>query len=511
MSRLAAPQSRVSLCETSSPAPFRRAKCDSSPRSGVTLTEVLMSLMIMSIGISSVMVLFPISVLRSVQSTQLTNAAILKYNTEARIRQQPSLIFDPDGDYQLAGSSVQRQQSAMVEHYRGGQSRNYIVDPVGFHNMLAQDNTGDNNIDGNDDVIARAFGNDGNGPGFQFDPQASRFILRRYDGGILSRFTGLEESSVTSGNLSPNQLSAMQLLATKLGRLNDGRINQLDTFAAQLVLDGNGTAIGVIPIDAVTPEELSDVPSSSTTRAGGLIPDPELCEITLFSLDNQFSQTYPLTLVDAANRRIYWSEYDESGGSVDFNQNGTLDLRPLPVEFNDANGTPQVGRVILKTVRPADFSWLLTVRRGSDGQARGIDVVVRYHTETKVENERLFPATFVSGSGVVFVDQAQDGTEPVLKRGGFVFDAVNARWYRITSHQERPLIVPTNDPTDALYWKYYRYRLTVESPVISDAGRRPVQDSQGNLTSPPVYSGALFMPGVVDVYPMGSLSLPASL
>ncbi|MFN7868522.1 MAG: prepilin-type N-terminal cleavage/methylation domain-containing protein, partial [Planctomyces sp.] len=44
--------------------------------SGVTLTEVLMSLMIMSIGISSVMVLFPISVLRSAQSTQLTNAAI---------------------------------------------------------------------------------------------------------------------------------------------------------------------------------------------------------------------------------------------------------------------------------------------------------------------------------------------------------------------------------------------------------------------------------------------------
>jgi len=41
---------------------------------GVTLTEVLMSLMIMSIGISSVMVLFPISVLRSAQSTQLTNA-----------------------------------------------------------------------------------------------------------------------------------------------------------------------------------------------------------------------------------------------------------------------------------------------------------------------------------------------------------------------------------------------------------------------------------------------------
>ena len=482
-----------------------------APRAGVTLTEVLMSLMIMSIGISSVMVLFPISVLRSVQSTQLTNAAILKYNTEARIRQQPALIFDPDGDYQLAGSNIPRQQSAMVEHYRGGQSRNYIVDPVGFHNMLSQDNTGDNNINDRDDFIARAFGNDGKGePGFQFDPQVPRFVLRRYDGGILSGFTGSEESSIVSANLSADQLSAMQLLAAKLGRLNDGRINQLDTFAAQLVLDGNGIAIGVIPVDAVTPEELGNVPTSSTTRAGGLIPDPELCEITLFSLDNQFSQTYPLTLIDAANRKIYWSEYDESGGSVDFNQNGTLDLRPLPAEFNDANGNPQVGRVILKSVRPADFSWLLTVRRGSDGQARGVDVVVRYHTETKVENERIFPATFVSGSGVVFVDQAPDGTEPVLKRGGFVFDAVNARWYRITSHQERPLVVPSNNQIDALYWKYYRYRLTVESPVISDAGRRPSLDQNSNLT-PPVYSGALFMPGVVDVYPMGSLSLPGSL
>jgi hypothetical protein len=457
-----------------------------------------MSLMIMSIGISSVMVLFPISVLRSVQSTQLTNAAILKYNTEARIRQQPALIFDPDGDYQLAGSNIPRQQSSMSEHYRGGQSRNYIVDPVGFHNMLA---------DGNSDIIARGFGNDGNGPGFQFDPQAQRFVLRRYDGGILSRFTGLEESSVTTGNLTDDQRYAMQLLASKLGRLNDGRINQLDTFAAQLVVDGNGIAIGVIPIDTVSPEDLNAIPTAATTRPGGLIPDPELCEITLFSIDNQFSQTYPLTLIDSASRKIYWSEYDEAGGSVDFNQNGTLDLRPLPVEFNDASGVPQVGRIILKTVRPADFSWLLTVRRGSDGQARGVDVVVRYHTETKIENERIFPATFVSGSGVVYVNQAPDGTEAVLKRGAFVFDAFNARWYRITSHQERPLIVPTSE---ALYWKYYRYRLTVESPVISDAGKLPSLDSTGNLT-PPVYSGALFLPGVVDVYPMGSLALPASL
>ena len=65
---------------------------------GVTLVEVLMSLMIMSIGMASVAVLFPISVLRSVQATQMTNSAILKYNVEAFVQMNPSLIFDPDGD-----------------------------------------------------------------------------------------------------------------------------------------------------------------------------------------------------------------------------------------------------------------------------------------------------------------------------------------------------------------------------------------------------------------------------
>ncbi len=94
-----------------------------SARDGVTLTEVLMSLMIMSIGVSAVAVLFPISVLRSVQATQLTNGAILKYNAEALIQMRPELVFDPDGD------------GDFEEHIGSELESRYIVDPAGYYSM----------------------------------------------------------------------------------------------------------------------------------------------------------------------------------------------------------------------------------------------------------------------------------------------------------------------------------------------------------------------------------------
>ena len=59
---------------------------------GTTLSEVLVSLLVMSIGVVSLASLFPISVIRSVQATKLTNAAQLKYNAESLARVLPDLI-----------------------------------------------------------------------------------------------------------------------------------------------------------------------------------------------------------------------------------------------------------------------------------------------------------------------------------------------------------------------------------------------------------------------------------
>ena len=453
-------------------------------RGGVTLTEVLMSLMIMSIGISSVMVLFPISVLRSVQSTQLTNAAILKYNTEALIRQKPALVFDPDGDYAFATTEAARY-SRLSEHFGRG-SRNYVVDPVGFHARLETDFAGAQTLGG---------------------------ILPRFDGGLLCETLRKDYGTITPSDLNPVTLAALNVLASKLGRMRDGRTNQIDTFAADdpnAVIKNNGIAVGVRLAPTTSAEDLIAIPTSDSLyvplpdrRDIPEFPDPENTEITLYSVDGKFSQTYPLTCVDPANGAVYWQEFSVPNSQRrDYNRNGVFETRGLPPEFGD-----QIGRVVIRSVRQADFSWLLTVRRASDGQARGIDVVVRYHTDVKSTDELVYEATFQAGSGIVGV-RASGDPGPVIKRGGFVFDAKNARWYRITNHEEMPASVP---PGDQLFWKFYTHRLTIESPVISEVGKLPYYDAKNNIVPAIFEPSAMFLPGIVDVYPIGSLSLPDSL
>src|SRR5262245_38569273 len=66
----------------------RADKC----RPGTTLSEVLISLLVMSVGVVSLATLFPISVLRSLQATHLTNAANLRYNVESFLSIRPQLF-----------------------------------------------------------------------------------------------------------------------------------------------------------------------------------------------------------------------------------------------------------------------------------------------------------------------------------------------------------------------------------------------------------------------------------
>ena len=58
----------------------------------------------------------------------------------------------------------------------------------------------------------------------------------------------------------------------------------------------------------------------------------------------------------------------------DLNQTGSVNIRTLPPQFiNPLTGEYEIGRVLLQSSRTHDYNWLLTVRRGRDGQARGVE------------------------------------------------------------------------------------------------------------------------------------------
>jgi prepilin-type N-terminal cleavage/methylation domain-containing protein len=435
-------------------------------RRGVTLTEVLMSLMIMAIGVTSVMTLFPIATLRSAQATRLTNSALLKYNVEALLDARPELIFNPDGD---------SGPNALTEHFRGA-DRNYIVDPLGYFSAFEYGGGGTTGRE-----FAQRMGNDGSVPLLAG--------IRRFDGGILSR-AGVDPDLFGNAAITNDELRALRILGAKESQLGDTWDTQFDFFiedyTTDLIRDANNEVVAIrIPEDVIPDADALSLVQTSATEIPSTVPiaDPEVHRITLFSADGQLSQTYPLLLVNAA-REATWSE---SIAGVDRNGDGHIENRPIPREFQ---GT--IGRVLIQSKRAADFTWMLSVRRAADGQARNVDVIVRFGERLKLEDEYLYPYLSViapvppvpgpavagrnfAGTSVVFC--SLDGREPALKRGGYMFDVANALWYRIREYE-----------------------------IDEDAGAFSVMLEKP--ASKAFTGGAIFLPGIIDVYPMGSRNLP---
>ncbi|MEP3482162.1 MAG: prepilin-type N-terminal cleavage/methylation domain-containing protein [Fuerstiella sp.] len=457
----------------------------SSRRQGVTLIEVLMSLMIMSIGISAVAVLFPISVLRSIQATQLTNGAIVKHNVEAILDARPDLIFDPDGDGDLD------------EHFRSAASRNYVVDPTGFYTNLADFGTtlaGEQNF-GNA-VVNGVYG--------------TSTPIQRFGGAVP-----LSNGVVFDPTLGPSQmaLDAWRLAALDLANQGDG----WDT-----VRDLTPAALGTGFVQFSSDEDLSDIPTTVTALpsdgAGGyLIADPGLYRMILISENGKFSQPVPLVaLINTATdpNRCYFSEDVNGNGTLDNNEDvnmsRTLDARTIPVEFRvdlDLDGIKEAGeevvsRVIIQSRKISDYSWILNVRRRGDGLVRNIDVVVRFNNGVSAQDEKLYEAAVVAGSRFVWVRlpsraDASDSVEPPLQKGGYLFDTANGKWRRVRDVQEAPLF-----PSGT--FANFDYLVTVEEPIGTTEGA-------GSLDAAGPFTPVMVPTGVVDVYPMGSRSIPASL
>jgi len=399
-------------------------------RRGSTLTEVLVALMIMSIGLVSLATLFPLATLRAAKAVQITAATDLRYNADTLLTMYPQMITDPDLNPQTSNLPGFNQNSL-----------NWVIDPIGFSNAAGLSQP----LDVNKVAFADFYGHEG--------PLAAQFVRRysfnRGNTGLSNDFAGLPD---TVNILSEQRFSGALGGATEIV-LAPGVINSLG------VSDGR--------------------------------PNNGL-RLTFFSADGRTSQSREVTLVDLSKNRLTWSE-DVNGNNnleagEDLNFNGGIDTHPLPANF-------VVTSFRLESPETR-YSWLLTVRRVNSGLAE-VDVVVFFRrppadpTDPKSDEQiyRVITTATINGKQETvgflqnspFVQIEYTGARPAVRKGGFLFDLGNARWYRITN-----ILADTGSKMDLL----------IDPPAIVSSPRDSQQDLIGNL--------AIFPRGVVEVFSLGT-------
>lgn len=409
-----------------------------APRGGVTLSEVLISTFVMSIGVASLAVLFPISLMRSVQATQLTNATLLRQNAQSLIESNPAVIHDPDGN------------DDETEHR---------ADVDVNHNGALNAADGDLDWNGNGAIDSGAYLIDPFGVLFSSSPNNL--------GPRLPRFFGANVAQTVSN------AEALCLLPDTWQDVFTSRVTAQNNTSFRVTIDSG------VDLSALATVNLRNAANPNNPRY----------RMILFDITGKNAVIKDLFQVDVGNHQLIWQ--NTSGGPT----------HALPAGF--------VATSVKVEVQEQRYSWVLTVRKNSQGTAAvdvatffarsfrptdefvfedgvgGVSILYSLNFATGAPNGAAIGLGFDLAAGVAGVDDddsgtADDGSErgwpgsddrrtiqitwdtaaqptPFIKQGGYVLDAVNGNWYRIVQYREnsanqiifevdRDLVVPLTLP-----------------------------------------------------------------
>lgn len=478
-------------------------------RRGTTLTEVLASVMIMSIGVISIASLFPVALLRSIRATQVTYSTNLRLNAESMIEVYPHMkngaqYWSVAGEASvfLVGTVVTPNPAngrfyqctsvatgitnnfrpefssndavgTPIDHADNGvlgaqwvcigapnaaypATQNFVVDPLGFAEKTV-----------NAPGLLRSFGNTAVGAP-SYDTTNGVYVAPiRLTGGFDT--VNLADSIVTLPDNWKLQARDVPSAITATSATIDADLSGLSVYE-----DANDNGV----LDA-----------GEDVNGNGAL-DRGFSRVVLHDITKRTSQVRTITSANAAGT-VTWADALPAGFSV-------TDIR---VETQEAQ-----------------FSWLMTVRRGEGNVPESLhtDLVTMFRRESNnPDDEHIYECSFLfvgvdlqpgvagvddDGNGTtddvselgavnsddyftcqVRWDAANDEPAPGIKKGGFVFDAENCRWYRIQ-----------RITSDGVGFAQLRLeeRITEES-TVAVPGKATV-------------GAGMFLDSVIDVYPLGS-------
>lgn len=437
---------------------------------GTTLAEVLMSLMVMGIGVVSLATLFPISAVRVLEATNLTNSTVLRYNAEGIVDSFPSMIHEPDG---FALDSVTNRRTRES-------GRHFQVDPLGFHERyltldLADDNAVNKSVSYVDPGLVL----------FEYNrPTAATLPVKVDSAGSILRTRYLGEDPASPILFPDTDIArAIVSLPDTTTDYGEGFPDPTGSTTAAYVVNADNRIIGlVLPIE---------IDLSALTLSLGA-PTDQSPQAVIFDKSGDYSEIRTLTTVTAVGDQYQITWEQDRNGDGDKSDPGE-DLA-LPSRFTDAT-TPTAAANNVGLVRieqpVSDYTWMLTVRKRVSGPAN-VDVVVfrkrdfsELSDQVYVGDLRKFTLGIDRAPGQAGVDDNLNGTtdevaeigyprtpprtysddqpnyrllvdwtpspangypipidnttKPPLLRGGYLYDPVNGLWYRIKSKQESPV------------------------------------------------------------------------
>lgn len=502
-------------------------------RRGTTLTEVLMSLMIMSIGVVSLATLFPISAARVLEATNLTNATVLKHNAEGIIDSFPAIIHEPDGTT-IDPVTTQRTREA---------GRAIQVDPLGFWERFNElDLFDDGTVNQSPSVTdQRLVYYEYNRPTYLALP------YRQNPAGSLltTRFLG---ESPTATNVFRNidiarTIATLPDTATDFG---EGFPDPTGSNPAVYTINGENRVTEIL-----LPVEIDLSPLTLATNDPNY-QSPRLYQAVIFDTSGDYSEVRQLTSVTQVGSQYQISWADDLNGDGTFQPGEDL---PLPRRYSpDTSTTPaitKIGRVRIE--QPvSNYTWMLTVRKRVSGPAN-VDVVVfnkrdfsELADQVYICDLRRFTLGPDDAPGQAGVDDNLDGTvddvgeigyprnpptnlsddepnfraivdwtpahgfsttplEPLLRKGGYIYDMTNGLWYRVrdieepTIHPLDPTLGPLLDTSAAIVLEDSISRDNTEDRN-GNGMLDPGEDRNGNNS---LDRGGVIVPqGVVAVFPL---------
>ena len=438
---------------------IQNRKPQNPSRTGATLTEVLMAILIMAVGVISVFTLFPISVLRTIQATQQTNSKILKYNVDELIKSTPGLLTTFDDPANVTPNTTVFDNvfgGPLTLDYRGPwrPQTEYedgdVVVPVieagalrptpliwyyatvtpagatpvysGFDepNWLLHTAT-------TEDASTGATGGE-----IDWIPvrSSTNFFPLSYVVDPLGYWTASVDGSAPTG---------------KFGSTTDVTTGvATDTGVGLLRIHGGTGSRTAAMFTCALPDSWQQIFSGPADSASSTTTIDFPASLALTQVTQGTAQSVPhrLVLTSSDRRSTVYRRVQEIVG-----QQVTL-LEPIPARFPSADlGNAELEALTLR------YTWFLTVRNNTQGTPV-IKCVVVFNRNFASSSEHAYGANFgnpaldidgdgtddgdqhglpgsTAGAWVKIIWDASTEPEPLLKRGNYVFDSRNVDWYRI--------------------------------------------------------------------------------